>query len=102
MHRKWITDLAEQMKHLDGISINVYMDPHTLVRDCEQNVMSEQFRFTNLTALTSLRVFQSGYYVGGGTPWNFSKPRKLILEYSPATRTLEKAADAADVAKHVA
>ena len=93
MHRKWITDLSEQMKHLDSVEINVYMDPHTMVKACELNVMKEQYRLTSLTALTSVRVFQSGYFVGDkspGCPWNFSKPRKLVIEYSPTMGTLRE------------
>ena len=101
MHRKWIADLAEQMKHLDSVEINVYMDPHTQVKACEHNVMKEQYRFTSLVALTSLRVFHSGYFVGDKSPvcpWNFSKPRKLVIEFSSATRTLQEVTDSNAVA----
>ncbi|KAK5134377.1 hypothetical protein LTR08_006557 [Meristemomyces frigidus] len=96
MHRKWIANLSEQMKYLDSVKINVYMDPHNLVNDCEQNLLNEQHRFSNLADLTSVEIFQSGYFVGDknpGTPWNFSKPRRLVMKLSPLNGNVQRVCD---------
>ncbi|KAK6388721.1 hypothetical protein LTR65_007394 [Meristemomyces frigidus] len=109
MHRKWIVDLCEQMKHLDSVTINVLIDPHALVADCEQGLLNEQYRFSNLETVASVEVYHCDYFVGantnaisgsggGKTPssnWNFTKPRKLIMTLSPESGYLQRVCEEA-------
>lgn len=96
MHRKWIGDLCEQMKHLDSITIKVLMDAHDFIADCEQNLLAEQYRFANIEALTCLEVYHCDYYVGAksGAAWNFQRPKKLFMKWSPERGELRRVVDA--------
>ncbi|KAK5124222.1 hypothetical protein LTR85_001925 [Meristemomyces frigidus] len=124
MHRKWIVDLCEQMKHLESVAINVMIDPHAMVKDCEQSLLNEQYRFSNLDTLASVDVYHCAYYVGAGnavvnataagsahaatttgkspsSSWNFTRQRKLIMNFSPETGNLQRLIEQAEVAEEV-
>ena len=92
MHRKWIGDLADRMKHLNSISIKVLLDNHPFVRDCGKRLLSEQHRFTNLEALTSVEVYHCDFYQGdnGTGAWNFQRSRKLVMQWSPGKSELQR------------
>ncbi|TKA22895.1 hypothetical protein B0A50_07834 [Salinomyces thailandicus] len=93
MHRKWIGDICLQMKELDSIKVSVMLDFHEYISDCETHLLAEQYRLTNLEALTSLEIFHCDYYVGPKTDsasaWNFSKPKSLIMMWSAQKGILE-------------
>ncbi|KAI7212189.1 hypothetical protein KC333_g7253 [Hortaea werneckii] len=93
MHRKWIGNLCDQMKHLESVKIHVLIDAHEHVTECEGHILKEQYRFTNLENLTSLEIFHCDYYVGHkGTTcaWNFSRPRKVVMRWSAEKGELER------------
>ncbi|KAI7337466.1 hypothetical protein KC315_g2299 [Hortaea werneckii] len=93
MHRKWIGNLCDQMQHLESVKINVLIDAHEHVTECEKSILEEEYRFTNLENLTSLEIFHCDYYVGHkGTTcaWNFSRARKVVMRWSAERGELER------------
>lgn len=91
MHRKWIVKLSEQMKYLDAITIKVLIDAHACVKECEEKLLKEQYRLTNLESLASLEVYHCDYYVGKtSSAWNFGKPRKLVMKWSAESGDLQR------------
>lgn len=128
MHRRWIVDLCHQMTHLQSVAIHVMIEPHAMIKDCEQNLLDQQYRFSNLEALTSVDVYHCDYFFGANAPtsnttgatntntnagvttiantdagdkrcaWNFTKPRKLVIKLSPKSGSLERVSSKKDEA----
>lgn len=81
MHRKWITGLSAQMRHQDQLTIKLLLEPHHHVDDCEQRLLDEQSKFTNIQTLTLFEVYRCEYTAGRDEHWNFGKPRTLVMKW---------------------
>ena len=91
MHHRWLSNLCTKMRHLQSVRVDMVIDPHQYINDCEAKLMEMQYKLSNVLELSSLRLFYCDY-AGRDFGWNFSKSRKLAWEWNAEDRSLHRVA----------
>ena len=94
MHHRWLASLYAKMRHLQSVRVDMVIDPHQYIHDCEAKLMEMQYKLSNVLELSSLRLFYCDY-AGRDFGWNFSKSRKLAWEWDVEDRSLHRVASSA-------
>lgn len=84
MHRTWLTDLVGQLRGLEGVKVEVLLDPQQAL--CEGFLLAEQHRL--MGGVRGLGVEIKGFevcyaeYLGSGEEaWNFLRKRRVVMRW---------------------
>ncbi|KAK3675687.1 hypothetical protein LTR78_004328 [Recurvomyces mirabilis] len=91
MHHRWLSNLCTKMRHLQSVQVDMVIDPHQYINECEAKLMEMQYKLSNVLELSSLRLFYCDY-AGRDFGWNFGKSRKLAWEWDAEDRSLHRVA----------
>ncbi|KAK3648817.1 hypothetical protein LTR56_007257 [Elasticomyces elasticus] len=89
MHRKWIAQLSQKMRHLLSIKIHLIIDPHHHIEACEAKLLELQYMLTGFEELKALEVYHCDY-AGKAMGWSFAGKRTLVMEWSEEHRELRR------------
>lgn len=84
MHRTWLADLVRQLRGLEGVKVEILLDPQQAL--CERFLLAEQHRLVGGVRGSGVEVkgFEVWYaeYLGSGEEaWNFLRKRKVAMRW---------------------
>lgn len=91
MHRLGVMDFLVGLQNLRSFSLNVYLDRHCRVQECEHALLKYQSRLlsdvANIDRLTTFNVYR--YHISENY-WEFSGEKTLVVKYSHNANELQR------------